>query len=889
MRNEIEQQTLVDITNQNLETQRKVLEIDRDGEYARLDQEREVEIRHASQRADLTRERAIRDRQAEQAQLAAREAVELSRMAQAMTLTEERLRTERETQSLEIARCRALDEIEMKTREQTEREQIARELALQSARIQRKQARQSLEIESKWALEIANLERQIALAEKALQVTKADGQKRRGKIVSQMETEAGNVAQQRALDAVRISRECNLVSLEIAKRQAFEEAEIEAGEEVQRARIVSDRGIDEARLITASELRQMTIDRAGKTEIAKIQKAIDVAKKTVERSAAQAAAEEARSKAVAAEEQNFTVREREIAERRKLIDLINAGRMTEAERIAAKARAGMEVVKTSLAAIRYGVDAEGARQLNEAENAQSDDARAGCLRAKLLDHLEGIVRESVKPLEKIVAIKILHVEGMGTSTGGSRNVTDEVIDSALRYRVQAPVIDSLMKEIGIEGGSLGRMTDVLRDAKDIASLTKGKAAKDDRPQRRQAPEKTGTNRMPHVYVSSIIPAPAAEVWRIIRDFNGLPDGTPFFADSRIESAMASNQIGCIRNFRLKDGGMIREKLLALSDYDLSCTYAILESPMAVSDDRWHPAITQSRIEEGASDAVGAVRRFRLGDGSELREQLLALSDAIHEFRYCLLSCPLPLMGCVARVRLRPVTDGNRTLWEWSSEFTPPPYREAELTALVRDGIYRPGFEAIRQTVLDGATRGGTLSKPKPSPSPQHPNGKATRAIVVAEYGLLEVMQLRCIPLADPGPGQVQIRHTAIGVNFIDVYCRAGLFPLLQPPGTPGMEAAGVIEAIGPGVTQVSSVERVAYACPPVGSYAEQRTMSPGLMVHLGQDISDQTAASSLLKGVSASFLRHDIARLQPGMSVLTHAAAGGHWPNSGAMGQGHGM
>ena len=83
------------------------------------------------------------------------------------------------------------------------------------------------------------------------------------------------------------------------------------------------------------------------------------------------------------------------------------------------------------------------------------------------------MRESVRPMEKIEAIKILHVEGAtgsGSATG-QRNVTDEVIDSALRYRVQAPMIDSLMKEIGIEGGGLGRMTEVLRDAKDIASLT----------------------------------------------------------------------------------------------------------------------------------------------------------------------------------------------------------------------------------------------------------------------------------------------------------------------------------------------------------------------------------------------------------------------------------
>jgi hypothetical protein len=105
-------------------------------------------------------------------------------------------------------------------------------------------------------------------------------------------------------------------------------------------------------------------------------------------------------------------------------------------------------------------------------------ARDGRLREKLLERIEGIVRESVKPLEKIEGIKILHVDGINGGSSG-RNVTDEVIDSALRYRVQAPMIDSLMKELGIEGGGLGRMTDVLRDAKDISALAcDGKTGKE---------------------------------------------------------------------------------------------------------------------------------------------------------------------------------------------------------------------------------------------------------------------------------------------------------------------------------------------------------------------------------------------------------------------------
>lgn len=506
MRNEIEQRTLVDIRNQNLDTQRKVLEIDRDSEYARLEQEREVEIRRAAQRSELAIERALRDQESEQAQLSSREAVEKSRLNQERNITEERIKSEEDTQRREIARRRSLDETEMKMRELTEREQIALELSLEKARIEREGAQSKLEIERKKLLEIAELERQITLAEKALEVTKAEAEKRRAEIVENQATETARIAQDRVVDEVRIERERHLEALQIAKRQAFEEAEISASEEVERARITTERGVEEARLIKDRDIRQLGVDRDQKIEIAEIQKAIDIAKKTQERSSAIAASEAVRAKAIQAEEQAFTAREREIAERRKLTDLIGAQReaerealritaaadaemkaaksLAEAQKIAAVASAEAEKIHALAAAQRYEVDAAGHRQLNEAENLLSSEARAGRLRGKLLDHMEGIIRESVKPMEKIDGIKILHVDGINGGAGGNRNVTDEVIDSALRYRVQAPMIDNLMKEIGIEGGSLGRMTDVLRDAKDISSLTrdkkdKGKTVKDD--------------------------------------------------------------------------------------------------------------------------------------------------------------------------------------------------------------------------------------------------------------------------------------------------------------------------------------------------------------------------------------------------------------------------
>ncbi len=113
-------------------------------------------------------------------------------------------------------------------------------------------------------------------------------------------------------------------------------------------------------------------------------------------------------------------------------------------------------------------------------------------------------------------------------------------------------------------------------------------------------------------------------------------------------------------------------------------------------DRWHPAVATSKVERNiASDQVGCVRRFRLQDGSELREQLLSLSDIEQAFSYCLLDTPIPLFNYVAHVRLFPVTDGDQTFWEWESKFDTKSGEEDKMAALVGDGIYTTGFNAIR--------------------------------------------------------------------------------------------------------------------------------------------------------------------------------------------------
>ncbi len=133
---------------------------------------------------------------------------------------------------------------------------------------------------------------------------------------------------------------------------------------------------------------------------------------------------------------------------------------------------------------------------------------------------------------------------------------------------------------------------------------------------------------------------------------------------------------------------------------------ILDSPCDVvwevlrdfnGHDAWHSAVAESQIERGQdADRIGCVRRFRLADGSELREQLLTLSDLEQTFSYCLLDTPIPLFNYVAHVRLYPVTDGDRTFWEWEGRFDTPIGQEQALRDLVGDNIYTAGFEAIRR-------------------------------------------------------------------------------------------------------------------------------------------------------------------------------------------------
>jgi NADPH2:quinone reductase len=151
----------------------------------------------------------------------------------------------------------------------------------------------------------------------------------------------------------------------------------------------------------------------------------------------------------------------------------------------------------------------------------------------------------------------------------------------------------------------------------------------------------------------------------------------------------------------------------------------------------------------------------------------------------------------------------------------------------------------------------------------------SKAICIHAYGGPEVLHWEEVTVGDPGPVEVRIRHTAVGLNFIDIYQRTGLYPLPSLPGGLGMEAAGVVEAVGSAVTELKVGGRVAYASPPVGAYAEVRLMPAERVVSLPEAIADRTAAAMMLKGLTAWYLLRRTYKVQPGDAVLVHAAAGG--------------
>jgi len=149
------------------------------------------------------------------------------------------------------------------------------------------------------------------------------------------------------------------------------------------------------------------------------------------------------------------------------------------------------------------------------------------------------------------------------------------------------------------------------------------------------------------------------------------------------------------------------------------------------------------------------------------------------------------------------------------------------------------------------------------------------AIRMHEAGGPEVMKWESVDVPTPGTGEVLLKHSAVGLNYIDVYHRSGLYPVPGFPISPGLEAAGTVEAVGSGVSDLAVGDRVAYASPPLGAYAEQRVIPADRLVKLPNGIDDRTAAAMMLQGMTVQYLIRRTFPVQKGQTVLFHAAAGG--------------
>ncbi|XCN72081.1 MAG: flotillin family protein [Candidatus Electrothrix aestuarii] len=348
----------------------------------------------------------------------------------------------------------------------------------------RRKTRNEIELDTKIAIENKNLE-----AEKqSLEIAR--------------ESEYARMQQEREVEIRRAGQTTEIAQEKASKQKEAQQAAIEAKKQIDISRISAERETEQQTIEKERLLQEKEIEKRKSLEIAEQDKAIAIAEKSKAQSVAQAEADKARSAAVREEEHVVTVRETERAERVKAVELVEAKKQAERDAIAievaaeaqknaakdkaeavrtiaaaeaekeqikAKGEAEAAILKAEAAEKRYAVDAAGERALNEARNLLSAEQIQMQIKQALIEQLPEIIRESVKPMEQIDGIKIIQVDGLnagqgGSSTsageGGSGSLADQVVNSALRYRGQAPLLDSLLAEIGLKGSDINGLQDL---------------------------------------------------------------------------------------------------------------------------------------------------------------------------------------------------------------------------------------------------------------------------------------------------------------------------------------------------------------------------------------------------------------------------------------------
>jgi uncharacterized membrane protein YqiK len=327
------------------------------------------------------------------------------------------------------------------------------------------------------------------------------------------EQEYARLEQEREVEIRRAAQAAEIKREQAEKQREAQQAEIEAKQKVDMSSIEAERAVEEGRIEKERQLKEKDIAKEKTVETAEIERrktielaeqdrAIAIAEKSKAQSEVQAQADRARSTAVKEEEAVVTVRETQKAERAKAVELVEASKAAEREaikikvaadaeklaaldkaealrtladaeaekiRIQAQGEADSEILHAEASEKRYAVEAAGKRAINEASNLLSAEQIAMQVRLALIKHLPTIIRESVKPMEQIDGIKIFQVDGLGGGGGGDThaatengNLADQVVNSALRYRGQAPLIDMLMSEIGLKADDINGLTQAVR-------------------------------------------------------------------------------------------------------------------------------------------------------------------------------------------------------------------------------------------------------------------------------------------------------------------------------------------------------------------------------------------------------------------------------------------
>ena len=498
LRNQIENETRVQISTKDFETEQRIIEIDRELEFSRIDQARDIEMKKAKQASEIETERSASQIAITEARVRTEEESERFQINKTRAVEEARIASDNEVKSLaiqrgtetDIAEVNARSQLEkerLQSRQQIESERVAREQEVREEQIQSKLTVATFETEADGKIENARLATQNEVetarvnTEKSIELANVESE-RMVRITAQearSEFERAEVTRSLIVETERLRMEEEVRARDIERKHKIKMAETASYREVEDARVVADREIDELRTAARRYIERFDIEQQMETELADKARLIAVVNKAIDEAVVRTREAEALQTLAQSEEQIESRRAEEKATRAKSVDIIDAEtraeresirtvKMAEANKEASERRAEAEIAEARAAEFRYGVDAEGNRKLNEAENSRNDENRRSALLEGVVNRLPEIIREQVKPIENIDSIKILQVDGLpglnspteggGTGEPSSRpdgSVSDQVVSSAMKYRTQVAFVDGLMEEIGLPLKNLG--------------------------------------------------------------------------------------------------------------------------------------------------------------------------------------------------------------------------------------------------------------------------------------------------------------------------------------------------------------------------------------------------------------------------------------------------